>query len=113
MDTKKGGNGLRTFFEHWNITFVAVVAGLTLRVLMFFTHLNGTPWICFFVASFALMFLGGGLIGYAKFPVFRSGRFFTFGLKSVPERLQRFYRWGWCVFLLGVGLSLCLFLSKP
>ncbi len=59
------------------------------------------------------MNLGGFLIAYAKLPVYRSGRFFTFGLNSVPEHLRGFYRWGWRVFLFGVVLSLCLLLSKP
>ena len=112
METQKDSNGLRTFFEHWNITFVAIVAVLASQVLMFFTNLCGTPWICFFVASFTLMIFGGGLIGYAKFPVYRSGRFFTFGVKTVPEHLRGCYRWGWRVFLFGVVLSLCLFLSR-
>lgn len=113
METQKDSKGLRTFLEHWWFVLIAVVGILTLQVLEFFTRLRGPSWICFFIASFSLMILGGGLIGYAKFPVYRSGRFFTFGVKSVPEHLRRFYRWGWCVFLFGVVLSLCLFLSKP
>jgi hypothetical protein len=76
-------------------------------------RLSGTPWVWFFLASFAFMILGGGLIAYAKLPVYRNGRFFTFGLNSVPESLRGFYRWGWRVFLFGVVLSLCLLLSKP
>ncbi len=112
METQKDSKGLRTFFEHWNIAIVAIVALLTFQVLEFFTNLYGAPWICFFVVSFALMFLGGALIGYAKFPVYRSGRFLTFGVKSVPGQLQGFYRWGWRVFVFGVLLSLCLFLSR-
>jgi hypothetical protein len=44
---------------------------------------------------------GGGLIGCAKFPVYRSGRFFTFGAKSIPEHLAGYYSWGWRVFLFG------------
>jgi hypothetical protein len=113
METQKDSKGLRTFFEHWNIAFIAVFAVVASQVLEFFSRLCGTPWIYFFVASFSLMILGGALIGYAKFPVYRSGRFFTFGVKSVPEHLRRVYRWGWCVFLFGVMLSLCLFLSRP
>jgi hypothetical protein len=112
MDYQKDSNGWFTFSEHWNLTFIAIVAVLASQVLAFFTDLCGTPWICFFIASFALMILGGGLIGYAKFPVYRSGRFFTFGLGSVPENLRAFYRWGWRVFLFGVVISLCLLLSK-
>ena len=113
METQKDSKGLRTFLEHWNIALVAIVSILASQVLIIFTRLSGTPWICLFVASFALMIFGGALIGYAKFPVYRSGRFFMFGLKSVPARLQSLYRWGWRVFLFGVALSLCLLLSKP
>ena len=113
MEHRSHSNGLQTFLEHWGFLVIAVVAFLASQVLMFFTRLTGAPWIWFFVASFALMFAGGGLIGYAKFPVYRSGRFFTFGLKSVPEHLMRHYRWGWRVFLFGVVLSLCLLLSRP
>jgi hypothetical protein len=90
----------------------ALIAFLASQVLMFFMGLSGTPWIWFFAASFALMIFGGSLIGYAKFPVYRSGRFFTFGVKSVPEHLAGFYRWGWRVFLFGVVLGLCLLLSR-
>ena len=40
-------------------------------------------------------------------------RFFTFGLKSIPQPFLGFYQWGWRVFLFGVVLGLCLLLSKP
>lgn len=113
METQRNTKGLQTFLEHWWFAPVAVAAILASEVLELFSRLSGTPWICFFIASFSLMILGGGLIGYAKFPVYRSGRFFTFGAKSVPEHLRRYYRWGWCAFLFGVVLSLCLFLSRP
>lgn len=90
----------------------AVMVFLGSEVLMFFTNLSGTLWIYFFVASFVLLFSGCALIACAKFPVYRSGRFFTFGLKSVPQHLLGYYRWGWRVFLFGVILGLCLLLSK-
>jgi hypothetical protein len=113
MEHRKQSNGLKTFLEHWWLVLVAVIAIVSSQILNFFMQLSGTPWIWFFVAGFTLMLLGGGLIGYAKFPVYRSGRFFTFGLKSVPKHLAGYYRWGWRVFLFGVVLSLCLLLSKP
>jgi hypothetical protein len=113
MDTLRQSNGLRTFLEYWGSLLIAVVAVLASQALMFFTRLTGAPWIWFFVASIVLLIVGGGLIGYAKFPVYRSGRFFTFGVRSVPERLRGFYRWGWRAFLFGVVLSLCLLLSRP
>ena len=112
MEYRKQNNGWLAFFEHWNIVIVAVIALVTSQILGFFMRLSGTPWIWFFIASFASMILGGGLIAYAKLPVYRSGRFFTFGLKAIPAHLQWVYRWGWRVFLFGVVLSLCLMLSK-
>ena len=104
---------METFLEHWGFVVVAVIAVLASQVLMFFMRLSGTPWIWFFVASFALMTVGGGLICYAMLPVYRRGRFFAFGVKSVPEYLAGHYRWGWRVFLFGVVLGLCLLLSRP
>lgn len=113
MEYHKQSNGLQTFLEHWWIVLVAAIAILVSQVLMFFTNLQGTSWICFCIASFTLLILGGTLIGYAKFPVYRSGRFLTFGLKSVPPHLSGYYRRGWGIFLFGVALTLCLLLSKP
>jgi hypothetical protein len=113
MDYQSRNNGLKTLLEHWGFVLTAVIAILASQILTFFTRLSGPPWIWFYVASLSLMILGGGLIGCARFPVYQSGKFFTFGLRSVPEHLQKFYRWGWLAFLLGVGLSLCLSLSKP
>ena len=98
MEYQKQSNGSHTILEHWGFSLVAIVAAvvtpLGFQVFTFFMNLSGSPWICFFVVSFALMTLGGGLIGYSKFPVYRSGHFFTFGAKSVPERLSGYYRWG-------------------
>lgn len=113
MDYQKRSNGWITFFEHWNIAFIAITTLVTGQVLGFLMRLNGAPWIWFFFASFAFMITGGGLLAYAKLPAYRSGRFFTFGRNSVPEELRGFYRWGWRVFIFGVVLSLCLLMSKP
>jgi hypothetical protein len=108
MDHNRQHNGLLTLLEHWHLAIGAVIALLVMQAYAFFAHLNGTPWIWFCSVSFGLMFVGAGFITYAKFPVYRSGRFFTFGPKSVPPHLLRFYLWGWRTFLLGVALSLCL-----
>jgi hypothetical protein len=113
MEYSRKNNGWGTFMAHWWPLIVALIAISASQVLSFFTHLNGTRWIYFFIASEALLFLGGGLIVRAKIPVYRDGRFFTFGLKSVPRNLAGCYRWGWSIFLFGVVLSLGLLLSKP
>jgi hypothetical protein len=116
METHRDSNGWQTFFENWWFMLLAIAILLTWQVMEFFENLCGVPWICFFVASFSLMICGSGLIGYAKLPAYRSGRFFTFGVNRFapgPPVMQRFYCWGWRVFLFGVLLSLCLLLSKP
>ena len=112
METRKGGNGWETFFEHCGL-MVAILAVVILSpVMLFFINLSGKAWIYFFIASEILLLSGAGLILYAKIPVYRSGQFFTFGVKTIPKEFACFYRWGWRVFLLGVLLSLCLLLSK-
>ena len=113
MDFRRQDNGLLTFLEHWSFILCVLIAFLTSKILEYFSRLCGAPWIWFFVASFVLMSVGGCLIFYAKLPVYRSGRFFRFGAKSIPERLQRVYWWGWQAFSFGVVLELCLLLSKP
>jgi hypothetical protein len=113
MDYRKHGNGVLTFLAHWNILIVGLLALIASKVLDFFMQLSGAPWIWFLMGAFALMIFGGGLISYAKLPVYRTGRVFTFGLKSVPPHLQALYRWGWRGFLFGVVLSPCLLLSRP
>lgn len=111
---KKYGAGYQwaMFLEHWIILLIAIVAMVVSQVLMFFANLDGTPWIYFFVAAFVLLSLGAALIVYAKLPVYLSGQFFTFGVRSVPGRLAGCYRWGWRVVLFGVVLALCLLLSR-
>ena len=102
----------KKFFEFLGFFPILIVAMLVNEVFEYFMNLKGTPWICFFIASFTLLMLGAAMIGFAKIPAYRSGRFFTFGIKSVPERLAAHYKWGWRLFLFGVILSLCLLLSK-
>jgi hypothetical protein len=113
MEYRRTSNGWRTFLEHCGFTSVALVAIAATMILTFFSNLSGQPWIDVFIASMVLLIAGAGLILYAKIPAYRSGRFFTFGLKSVPKRLARCYRWGWYVFLSGMILSFCLSLSYP
>lgn len=112
MEHHAQNNGFETFLEHWSLLVVVVVALATTEVLDFFTGLSGSPWIWLLIVSFALMFSGGGLIGYAKSPAYRSGRLFTFGVKSVPQRFVGFCRWGWRLFVFGAALGFCLLLSR-
>ena len=113
MDHHRQNNGLLTLMEHWGWMVGVLTALVCSQVLTFFFNLSGQSWIVFFYASLICLFSGAALIVYAKLPAYRSGRFFTFGIKSVPENLAGYYRWGWRIFLFGTVLSLCLSMSKP
>ncbi len=112
MEYKSRTNGWMTFREHWSFALVALLAMCLTMALDFFFNLHGKPWIYVFCVSVVLLLCGAALILRAKIPAYRSGRFFTFGVNSVPERLAGSYRRGWRIFLFGVVLSLCLLLSR-
>jgi hypothetical protein len=112
MELHKQSNGLLTFLEHWGFLINILIIFAVAQAVVFFRGLSGQPWINFFVAGMVLLISGALLILYAKIPAYRSGRFFTFGIKSVPAPLATCYRWGWRIFSFGVVLSLCLLLSR-
>jgi hypothetical protein len=108
MERQSHSNGWETFLEHWG-TLIVVAAGLLAgRLLWLLMRLTKWTRLSFLVASFILMIVGGWLIGYAKFPVYRQGRLFTLGAASVPEQRRRHYRWGWRMVLFGAALAICL-----
>ena len=113
MDHRSQNNGLQTFLEHWWFLLMAVVAILASQVLGFFTRLSGTPWVWCYGIGLAVAAAGVSLIFYAKLPLYRQWRFFTFGSQALPESRRPFYRWGYRCALFAVAILLCLFLSKP
>ena len=112
MEYRKETNGWQTLLGEFFYPIMPFVFLFAWMVWTFFETLTGMPWIYFFVTTSALLLSGAGLIISAKIPLYRSGRFFTFGIKSIPLKLKGCYRWGWRIFLFGVALSLCLLLSK-
>src|SRR6266536_3908774 len=98
MDTHRQSNGLLTFLEHWWFLSVAIIALLTSQLLTFFTRLTGTRWIWCYAVALAVAAVGVSLIFYAKIPLYRQRRFFTFGSGALPEGRRLSYRWGYrCV----------------
>jgi MFS family permease len=113
MDYQRQSNGLLTFLEHWWLLSIAVIALVASQVLSFFTSLTGMSWVWCYGIGVAVSIVGVVLIFYAKLPLYRQLRFFTFGSAALPEERRSFYRWGYrCVFF-AVVLLLCLFLSRP
>ena len=113
MDYQRRSNGVMTFLEHWGFLLIAVIALLTLQLLTFLTELAGTRWIWCCAISLAVAVVGVSLIFYAKIPLYRKRRFFTFGSGALPESRRPFYRWGYRCIILAVALLLYLLLSRP
>ena len=112
MDYQRRSNGLVTFLEHWWFLPASVVALLATQLLTFFTRLTGTRWIWCYGIGLAVAAVGVGLLFYAKIPLYRQRRFFTFGSGALSEGRRPFYRWGYrCVFF-AVALLLCLLLPR-
>lgn len=99
------------FLEHWGLTVVVLIVAVSVEVFFFLFDLIGRLRVWCFAVSIALMFSSVGLLLFAKLPVLRSNRFFTFGVKTAPANLARCYRWSWALFLAGVALALGLLFS--
>ena len=114
MKRQKKSDGYQwvKFFEHWGLLVNVILAFLATQIFLFFVNLRGTPWVLFLVISFVLMLSGAGLIVHGKWPAYRSGRFFTFGIRSVPQGLAKHYQWGWRLFLGGMIVAVCLLFSR-
>lgn len=113
MNYQRQNNGLVTFLEHWWFLLVAVIAVLAAQLLTFFTRLTGARWIWCYAIGLVVAAIGVSLILYAKIPLYRQRRFFTFGSGALPESSRLFYRWGYRCVIFAVALLLCLLLFKP
>src|SRR5579863_1326555 len=92
-----------TFAQHWNFLPVVLIGVILTACLDYFSSLQYIGVTVYTAATFGLMLAGAGLLALAKWPAYLAGRFFTFGVKSVPVQLAGCYRWGWRVFLAGMA----------
>jgi hypothetical protein len=56
--------------------------------------IHGVAWMWAAGISVSVAVLGAVLLFIAKLPVYRQGRFFTFGIQALPVTSHRLYRWG-------------------
>jgi len=112
VDYQRKSNGWQTFLEHWAFTLPVVLGLVVGQVLTFFIRLSGVPWIWSYVGALLVGGAGIGLLLYAKLPLYRERRFFTFGAQALPEQRRPFYWWGYRCALFSVVLLACLLLSK-
>lgn len=112
MEYRRDSRGLLTFLEHWYLPLFMVGAPVANWCFFGLARLHGGWWLGACVAAIVLQVAGAGMIAYAKAPVYRSGRWLTFGVGSVPADRAGCYRWGWRVFVTGVVVSLGLLMGK-
>jgi hypothetical protein len=97
----------------WGFWVIAIIAILASQLLSFFSGLTGMRWIWCYIIALVIAAVGASVIFYAKLPLYRQHRFFTFGSRALPESRRRFYRWGYRCVAFAVALLLCLQLSRP
>ena len=100
------------WFTIWGMLMMVVPLALISQLFPVFSRLGGAPWMWAYFAGLVIGGLGISLIFYAKVPLYRQRRFFTFGSRALPEKRRPFYRWGYGCVVLAVILLLCLLLPK-
>lgn len=96
----------------WGPVLIAVVGITTSSVLAFFSKLTGMPWICTYLGAVAIAAVGIGLLFYAKLPLYRERRFFTFGPGPLLEERRPAYWWGYRCAIFASVLFACLALAR-
>ena len=72
---------------------------------------RGIPWVVAYAGAVLFVVVGAIKMFIAKLPIYRQGRFFTFGPQSLPESSLPLY-WG-AVKLIIVGVGVALLLLAP
>jgi len=72
------------------------------------TSLHGRGPQYWFVASIVTGILGVCLLIYARLPLYRQGKFLTFGPKDLPPRRLPAYRWAWRLVVLTIFMQVLL-----
>jgi hypothetical protein len=74
--------------------------------------IHGVAWIWAAGVSLSGALFGAVLLFVAKLPLYRQGRFFTFGIQALPVTSHRFYRWGCRCSLLGIIAMFVLWMAS-
>jgi uncharacterized membrane protein len=70
--------------------------------------LQGWSWVIAYCIAISVAIAGALFLFRAKFPLYRRGRFFTFGIVHIPESLRRTYRRGCRLSIAGITFALLL-----
>lgn len=111
MEYKRESNGWLTLLEQGWFIFPVLPACLLWQALQFFLNLSAARWIWCYGIALLISAAGLSLLVYSKFPLFRQGRFFTFGSNPLSPRGRLFYRWGYGFVIFGAAILLGLLIS--
>src|SRR6266850_1201888 len=87
------------------IPAVAVLGAMALPALNALRH---GAWVRAFWVSLAVAVLGAGLLFWARLPLYREGRFFSFGPRALPPSSVRVYRAAYALLIPSVLFLLLL-----
>ena len=92
----------------WGGLMMMIIGLLASELVTFSNRLTGAAWISCYFSALAVSAVGVSLLFYAKLPLYRQRRFFTFGSRALPEQRRPFYRWGYRCVMVGVAILICL-----
>lgn len=79
----------------WGMVVIAITGIIAVQLVSWFHTLTPAAWIRCYGAAVLFGAVGVGLLFYAKLPLYRERRFFTFGARALPEERRVFYRWSY------------------
>jgi hypothetical protein len=107
----KDCNSLRHFPPDLLAAFALPIV-VTALAISWVMSLHGAAWLWAAGTSFSIAMLGAIFLFIAKLPLYRQGRFCTFGIQELPQSSHGFYRWGCRCAILGCILMLFLWLGS-
>jgi hypothetical protein len=94
-----------TYSLPFAIICISVLSGILLPLI---SRAHGKGDLLLLYMAFALGVVGIVLLAFAKMPLYRQRRFFTFGSRALDKGHRRLYHWAYR--FIGVSVVLLLFL---
>ena len=92
---------------------LALFALYPILVAAIFPSLQGPGLWVWFALSLLCGAIAVGLLAYARYPLYRQGKFLSVGPKELPPDRLPAYRWAWRLIVLTVCLQVfLLFITK-
>lgn len=85
---------------------------LPIALMLWILFNRGLPWIVAYAAAVLMVMIGAVKLFRAKLPLYRQGRYFTWGPGDLPEASLPLYRSAMRWIVAGVGVALLLLLPR-